>query len=35
MLGMLALGAALAWQGYLGVRQALVAAAGDAAQQVG
>ncbi|PYC32247.1 phosphohydrolase [Pseudomonas soli] len=35
MLGMLALGAALAWQAYLGVRQALVAAAGDAAQQVG
>ncbi|KNX77394.1 phosphohydrolase [Pseudomonas sp. 250J] len=35
MLGMLALGAALAWQGYLGVRQTLVAAAGDAAQQVG
>lgn len=35
MLGMLLLGAALAWQGYVGVRQALVAAAGDAAQQVG
>ncbi|QXI36441.1 HD domain-containing phosphohydrolase [Pseudomonas xantholysinigenes] len=35
MLGMLVLGAALAWQGYLGVRQTLVAAAGDAAQQVG
>ncbi|NIF15419.1 HD domain-containing phosphohydrolase [Pantoea sp. Cy-639] len=35
MLGMLLLGAALAWQGYLGIRQTLVAAAGDAAQQVG
>ncbi|WP_336335288.1 HD domain-containing phosphohydrolase [Pseudomonas putida] len=35
MLGMLLLGAALAWQGYRGLRQTLVAAAGDAAQQVG
>ncbi|MCO7519107.1 MULTISPECIES: HD domain-containing phosphohydrolase [unclassified Pseudomonas] len=35
MLGMLLLGAALAWQGYLGVRQTLVATAGDAALQVG
>ncbi|MDH0303253.1 MULTISPECIES: HD domain-containing phosphohydrolase [unclassified Pseudomonas] len=35
VLGMSLLGAALAWQGYLGVRQTLVAAAGDAAQQVG
>ncbi|MFK8331517.1 HD domain-containing phosphohydrolase [Pseudomonas sp. BJa5] len=35
MLGMLLLGAALAWQSYLGTRQTLVAAAGDAAQQVG
>ncbi|PYB81022.1 phosphohydrolase [Pseudomonas sp. LB-090624] len=35
MLGMLVLGAALAWQGYSGLRQTLVAAAGDAAQQVG
>ncbi|GLO13364.1 hypothetical protein PPUJ20028_19450 [Pseudomonas putida] len=35
VLGMLLLGAALAWQGYHGIRQTLVAAAGDAAQQVG
>ncbi len=35
VLGMLLLGAALAWQGYYGIRQTLVAAAGDAAQQVG
>jgi len=35
MLGMLLLGAGLAWQGYHGISQALVAAAGDAAQQVG
>ncbi|MGJ7550597.1 HD domain-containing phosphohydrolase [Pseudomonas alloputida] len=35
MLGMLLLGAGLAWQGYRGISQALVAAAGDAAQQVG
>ncbi|MEB6589047.1 phosphohydrolase [Pseudomonas asiatica] len=35
MLGMLLLGTALAWQGYRGLRQTLVAAAGDAAQQVG
>ncbi|MFV3288668.1 HD domain-containing phosphohydrolase [Pseudomonas sp. NY11955] len=35
MLGMLVLGAALAWQGYRGISQTLVAAAGDAAQQVG
>ncbi|MCE5979167.1 HD domain-containing phosphohydrolase [Pseudomonas sp. JR33AA] len=34
VLGMLLLGAALAWQGYRGIRQTLVAAAGDAAQQV-
>ncbi|HGA2320664.1 TPA: HD domain-containing phosphohydrolase [Pseudomonas putida] len=34
MLGMLLLGAGLAWQGYRGISQALVAAAGDAAQQV-
>ena len=34
VLGML-LGAALAWQGYRGIRQTLVAAAGDTAQQVG
>ncbi|KPM64608.1 phosphohydrolase [Pseudomonas putida] len=33
--GMLLLGAALAWQGYRGIRQTLVAAAGDTAQQVG
>jgi len=35
VLGMLVLGTALAWQGYRGLRQTLVAAAGDAAQQVG
>ncbi|BBV97701.1 MULTISPECIES: HD domain-containing phosphohydrolase [Pseudomonas] len=35
VLGMLLLGAALAWQGYRGIRQTLVAAAGDTAQQVG
>jgi len=35
MLGMLLLGAALAWQGYWGLRQTLIAAAGDTAQQVG
>lgn len=35
MLGMLLLGAGLAWQGYRGIQQALVAAAGDAAQQLG
>ncbi|NIF24975.1 phosphohydrolase [Pantoea sp. Tr-811] len=35
MLGMLLLGAGLAWQGYRGISQTLVAAAGDAAQQVG
>jgi len=35
MLGMLLLGAGLAWQGYRGVRETLVAAAGDTAQQVG
>ncbi|MGE8059595.1 HD domain-containing phosphohydrolase [Pseudomonas sp. NPDC089547] len=35
VLGMLLLGAALAWQGYRGIRQTLVAAAADAAQQVG
>jgi len=35
MLGMLLLGVGLAWQGYRGISQALVAAAGDAAQQVG
>ncbi|MFK3819800.1 HD domain-containing phosphohydrolase [Pseudomonas sp. NPDC089407] len=35
MLGMLLLGAALAWQGYRGLRQTLIAAAGDSAQQVG
>ncbi|MBF8747242.1 HD domain-containing phosphohydrolase [Pseudomonas monteilii] len=34
MLGILLLGAGLAWQGYQGMRQALVAAAGDAAHQV-
>ncbi|MFG0819719.1 HD domain-containing phosphohydrolase [Pseudomonas sp. GLN_3] len=34
VLGMLLLGAALAWQGYRGIRQTLVAAAGDTAQQV-
>ncbi len=34
MLGILLLGAGLAWQGYQGMRQALVAAAGDTAQQV-
>ncbi|WP_339535038.1 HD domain-containing phosphohydrolase [Pseudomonas hunanensis] len=34
VLGMLLLGAALGWQGYRGIRQTLVAAAGDAAQQV-
>lgn len=34
VLGMLLLGAALAWQGYRGIRQTLVAAAGDVAQQV-
>ncbi|WP_063914976.1 HD domain-containing phosphohydrolase [Pseudomonas sp. p21] len=35
VLGMLLLGAALAWQGYRGIRQTLVAAAGDSAQQIG
>ncbi|WP_409265598.1 HD domain-containing phosphohydrolase [Pseudomonas sp. KCJK8521] len=35
VLGMLLLGAALAWQGYHGIRQTLVAAAGDSAQQIG
>ena len=35
VLAMLLLGAALAWQGYRGIRQTLVAAAGDTAQQVG
>ncbi|MBF8753644.1 HD domain-containing phosphohydrolase [Pseudomonas guariconensis] len=35
MLGMLLLGTGLAWQGYSAVRQTLVAAAGDTAQQVG
>ncbi|WDY55978.1 HD domain-containing phosphohydrolase [Pseudomonas sp. PSKL.D1] len=35
MLGMLLLGAGLAWQGYRGIQQTLVAAAGDAAQQFG
>lgn len=35
VLGMLLLGAGLAWQGYRGLSQTLVAAAGDAAQQVG
>lgn len=35
VLGMLLLGAALAWQGYRSIRQTLVAAAGDAAQQIG
>ena len=35
MLGMLLLGAGLAWQGYSGVRETLLAAAGDTAQQVG
>lgn len=34
MLGILLLGAGLAWQGYQGMRQALVATAGDAARQV-
>lgn len=35
VLGMLLLGAALAWQGYRGIRQTLVAAAGDSALQMG
>ncbi|WP_043306847.1 HD domain-containing phosphohydrolase [Pseudomonas sp. ML96] len=35
MLSTLVLGGALAWQGYHGIQQALVAAAGDAAQQFG
>ncbi|WP_194791551.1 HD domain-containing phosphohydrolase [Pseudomonas sp. UFMG81] len=35
VLGMLVLGVALAWQGYAGLRQTLVAAAGDTAQQAG
>ncbi|PSS58458.1 HD domain-containing phosphohydrolase [Pseudomonas sp. BBP2017] len=35
MLGMLLLGAGLAWQGYRAIQQTLVAAAGDAAQQFG
>lgn len=35
MLGMLLLGAGLAWQGYSGVRETLLAAAGDTALQVG
>ncbi len=35
MLGMLLLGTGLAWQGYSAVRQTLVAAAGDTAQQAG
>ena len=35
VLGMLLLGAALVWQGYHGIRQTLVAAAGDSAQQIG
>lgn len=35
VLGMSLLGAALAWQGYHSIRQTLVAAAGDAAQQIG
>lgn len=35
MLSTLLLGGALAWQGYRGIQQALVAAAGDAAQQFG
>ncbi|ENQ3163257.1 phosphohydrolase [Pseudomonas aeruginosa] len=35
VLGMLLLGAALAWQGYRGIRQTLVVAAGDSAQQIG
>lgn len=35
LLGMLLLGMGLAWQGYRGTQQALVAAAGDAAQQLG
>ncbi|MDD0844061.1 HD domain-containing phosphohydrolase [Pseudomonas sp. Gutcm_11s] len=35
MLSMLLLGGALAWQGYHGIERALVAAAGDAAQQFG
>ncbi|MDD2047544.1 HD domain-containing phosphohydrolase [Pseudomonas putida] len=35
MLGMLLLGVGLAWQGYRGVQQTLVAATGDSAQQLG
>ncbi|MGF6593725.1 HD domain-containing phosphohydrolase [Pseudomonas sp. 2835] len=35
MLGLLLLGAGLAWQGYRGIQKALVAAAGDSAQQLG
>lgn len=35
VLGMLLLGSVLAWQGYRGLRQTLVTAAGDGAQQVG
>ncbi|MCY1340671.1 HD domain protein [compost metagenome] len=35
MLSTLLLGGALAWQGYHGIQRALVAAAGDAAQQLG
>ncbi|MNJ30612.1 Methyl-accepting chemotaxis protein McpB [compost metagenome] len=35
MLGMLLLGVGLAWQGYRGIQQTLVAATGDAAQQLG
>ncbi|RCL21038.1 phosphohydrolase [Pseudomonas sp. AFG_SD02_1510_Pfu_092] len=35
VLGMLLLGSALAWQGYQGIRQTLVAAAGDSAVQIG
>ncbi|MFJ4394311.1 HD domain-containing phosphohydrolase [Pseudomonas sp. NPDC089396] len=35
LLGMLLLGMGLAWQGYRGTQQALVAAAGDSAQQLG
>jgi len=35
MVGMLSLGAGLAWQGYRGIQQTLVAATGDAAQQLG
>lgn len=35
ILGMLLLGVGLAWQGYRGIQQTLVAAAGDSAQQIG